>query len=213
MITAGARPLRGDEMLRHLLLSAGIALFAASAEESAPASSDVAAAKGRAEAAATTLQRTLLAELEAAIAAGGPANAVEVCRDVAQRHSKELSESEGLVIRRTALRTRNPVNAPDAFEREFLESAEAGIRSGKQPTTKIEVVGTGGRGRELRMLRPLVFPGGICSQCHGTADEISPEVRAILAERYPDDRATGFRPGDLRGALSVRVPLAAEATP
>lgn len=34
-------------------------------------------------------------------------------------------------------------------------------------------------------------------------------VTAALRERYPADRATGYRVGDLRGAFSVRVPLAA----
>jgi hypothetical protein len=32
-------------------------------------------------------------------------------------------------------------------------------------------------------------------------------VRAALEERYPEDDAIGFKPGDLRGAVSVRVPL------
>jgi len=32
-------------------------------------------------------------------------------------------------------------------------------------------------------------------------------VQAILAREYPDDRATGFSVGDVRGAVSVRIPL------
>jgi hypothetical protein len=32
-------------------------------------------------------------------------------------------------------------------------------------------------------------------------------VDSMLARRYPGDRATGFRDGDLRGAISVRVPI------
>ena len=38
-------------------------------------------------------------------------------------------------------------------------------------------------------------------------EKIDPQVQSILRERYPLDQATGFRPGDLRGAISVRVPL------
>ena len=34
---------------------------------------------------------------------------------------------------------------------------------------------------------------------------------AALRERYPNDPATGVRPGDLRGAVSVSVPLGSGA--
>jgi hypothetical protein len=40
-----------------------------------------------------------------------------------------------------------------------------------------------------------------CSQCHGTS--IAPEIKAAIAASNPDDRATGFAAGDLRGALLV----------
>jgi hypothetical protein len=35
-------------------------------------------------------------------------------------------------------------------------------------------------------------------------------VRELLAERYPDDEATGYAVGELRGGISVRLALAAE---
>ena len=34
-------------------------------------------------------------------------------------------------------------------------------------------------------------------------------ARALIAARYPEDRAVGYAPGDLRGAISVRVALPA----
>jgi hypothetical protein len=44
-----------------------------------------------------------------------------------------------------------------------------------------------------------------CLQCHGDPAKFTPEVRKILASRYPADMATGYKAGDLRGMLSVRV--------
>ena len=41
----------------------------------------------------------------------------------------------------------------------------------------------------------------LCLTCHGKA--ISEATRAALAERYPDDKATGFEKGDLRGLFWV----------
>jgi len=34
---------------------------------------------------------------------------------------------------------------------------------------------------------------------------MAPDVNRMLAERYPDDRATGFNDGDLRGAINVKI--------
>lgn len=185
--------------------------FSATASPPGPAGDDtVAAARARADATATLLLQTLLGELSAAVAEGGATKAVETCHDAAQALTQRLGEAQGVSIRRTALRTRNAANEPDAFERAWLLAAEAALAEGRPAEATAEVVEVGGGGRELRLLRPIVFPGGVCSQCHGTAEEISAEVRALLAERYPDDRAIGFRKGDLRGAVSVRVPLPAE---
>ena len=164
-------------------------------------------AAGRADAAVDMLMRELMSRLRSALDEGGPAKAVRVCGDVAQDVTKAVAENGGVHIRRTSLRTRNPDNAPDAFEREWLEAAAEAMREGNAVSPTYQVVDLEDGGRELRHLRPIVFPGGMCSQCHGSEDEIAPEVRALLAERYPEDRVIGFRPGDLRGAFSVRVPL------
>jgi hypothetical protein len=48
----------------------------------------------------------------------------------------------------------------------------------------------------------------MCLTCHGEKARIPPAVEAVIAQEYPGDRATGFAEGDVRGAVSVRVPLA-----
>lgn len=45
-----------------------------------------------------------------------------------------------------------------------------------------------------------------CLVCHGPKDYLMQEVREALAEDYPDDRATGFAVGGLRGWFWVEVP-------
>jgi hypothetical protein len=151
------------------------------------------------------LAQALLSELTRALDAGPPEQAVRVCHQVAQQMTEELAAKQGLHLRRTALRVRNPKNAPDEFERRALE-AWSSAETAPQP--RHEVVSTAQGGRELRYLQPILLQP-LCTACHGPAEEISPEVRAALAELYPEDRATGFRPGELRGAVSVRVPLGA----
>jgi hypothetical protein len=44
----------------------------------------------------------------------------------------------------------------------------------------------------------------MCAMCHG--DSLAPEVRAAIQENYPDDQATGFAVGELRGAFLIDWP-------
>lgn len=168
----------------------------------APQELEVRQATARAQAASRKLMETLKGELEAALRGGEPQDALRVCASAAQPLTTELAETEGVRIRRTALRLRNPRNAPDDWERRGLETwAEAGAPAG----ARTEVV-SGPSGPELRYLEPILL-GPVCETCHGPEDQLSGEVRAALAAEYPEDRATGFQAGDLRGAISVRVSL------
>jgi hypothetical protein len=165
-------------------------------------------ARTRADEAAQRLVATLMTELGAALEKGGPPEALRVCSEVAQAVTADMGGGSGVRVRRTGLRLRNPANQPDPFERAWLEQAQSVVAQGGVPAAVYEVLPAEGGGRELRHLRPILFPGGVCAQCHGTTEEISPEVKSLLRQRYPDDRAVDFRPGDLRGAVSVRVLLA-----
>ena len=48
----------------------------------------------------------------------------------------------------------------------------------------------------------------MCTACHGSPDQISPEVKAKLAELYPNDKAVNYKLGELRGAVVVTRLLA-----
>jgi hypothetical protein len=146
------------------------------------------------------LLKTLITELTNAIREQEAHEALDVCASVAQEITQRISEERGVSMRRTALRFRNPINAPDDYERAWMEKV---VASGKLPTEPhVEVVDG-----ELRFLRPLGV-AQLCTECHGVVEGLDPRVKAALAKRYPEDKATGFVPGDFRGVISVRVPLA-----
>ncbi|MBW2376809.1 MAG: DUF3365 domain-containing protein [Deltaproteobacteria bacterium] len=44
----------------------------------------------------------------------------------------------------------------------------------------------------------------LCVTCHGA--ELPPDLRARLAELYPEDQATGYAAGDFRGVFWVELP-------
>ena len=146
------------------------------------------------------LMGTLLVELTNAIRAQETHEALDICANVAQEISEKLRKERGVDVRRTALRYRNPKNAPDDFERAWMEKV---VASGTMPAEPYTEVVDG----ELRYLRPLGI-AQICTECHGLEENLDPRVKEILARRYPDDHATGFSVGDFRGVVSVRIPLA-----
>jgi hypothetical protein len=61
-------------------------------------------------------------------------------------------------------------------------------------------------GRFLRYLKP-VFVKKPCLACHGAPSDIPGKIRVFLKRYYPEDRATGFKEGDLYGAISVKIPV------
>ncbi len=190
-------------LVRGALAAALVALLAAGAEKIPDPA--VAKAVARAREAAEGLVGHLKGLLGEELAAGGFERAVAVCSEKALAETKAFAERQGISVRRVTTRTRNPANKPDEFERRVLGVFERMRRAGAVMSDYYEVVETGGR-KELRYLKPLLVQG-MCLTCHGPKEKIPVEVAKILAQRYPDDRATGYRAGELRGAVSVRVPL------
>lgn len=156
---------------------------------------------------ASSVPPRLLSVLQAEIDKGGFEGAIAACRDFAPRLAQAASEESGWAIRRVSLRNRNPQALPDAWERAALEDFDRRAAAGESPATleKGETVAVG-NGREYRYLKALPTQP-LCLACHGGVDDISPAVRTRLGELYPDDRATGYRPGEIRGALTLRKAL------
>jgi hypothetical protein len=153
-------------------------------------------------AAADDLVATLMAHLMEAMREGGPAGAVDVCSARALDLTAEVADRQGLDIKRTSMRYRNPANAPDEAETEALKHFRSALEeTGELPGPWVQKAGRD----EYRYYRPLVMAEP-CLVCHGSEEQIDPLVRSALEERYPDDLATGYATGDFRGVIRVTVP-------
>jgi len=148
----------------------------------------------------------LKGELTKAIAEGGPMAAIDVCYTRAPEIAAQLSKSSGARVGRTALRVRNPSNAPDGLERSVLEQFAADLGSGpidRPLEAAFEI--RRGDAVERRYMRAIPTDA-VCLTCHGKT--LAPELAAAIARNYPGDQATGFELGQLRGAFSVTWPPA-----
>jgi len=145
--------------------------------------------------------------LEAELKDKGPAGALGACSRVALDMAR-AHEKDGWRVRRVSERFRNPADAPDGWERRQLARFAAAHRRAPlaAEAEAWEVVRERGR-RVLRYAKPIVLPGEPCLSCHGDPARFEAALRDSLARLYPRDRATGYRAGDLRGAMSVTLPL------
>jgi hypothetical protein len=153
---------------------------------------------------ATSVPPRLLAMLTAEIAKAGPEGAIEVCKEEAPRLAQQASAETGWSIRRVSLRNRNPKAVPDAWERAALEEFDKRAAAGANPATleKAELVTVDGK-PTMRYIKALPTQE-LCLACHGPAARLSPAVSARLQALYPDDRAIGYAPGEIRGAMTIR---------
>ncbi|MEM1331531.1 MAG: DUF3365 domain-containing protein [Planctomycetota bacterium] len=141
----------------------------------------------------TTLASTLLAELTEAMQSGGPEAAIMVCSERASSIASEVSDKGGVSIGRTSHQLRNSANTPPEWA-----SAAVGARR-DQPAVFIHGDGRVGELTPIRLMSN-------CLACHGSEAQLAAGVPGALARLYPDDLATGFAEGDLRGWFWVEVP-------
>ena len=160
----------------------------------------------RSRALADQLMSELKSELGRALQQGGPVAAVAVCKSRAPEIAARLSASSGAEVKRTAIRLRNPANAPDDLERAVMQGFAAEL-SGASPVASVppEAIfeSRSAQGTERRYLRAIVMQP-VCLACHGTT--LAPDIATAIAREYPQDAATGFETGQLRGAVTVRWP-------
>jgi hypothetical protein len=149
--------------------------------------------------------RSLLSE---ELKKGSFAGAVEACSSKAQTATRVFAARERVSIRRVSLKYRNPADAPDSWETLRLRELEEQHKNGAMPPEVHEEVTVKGV-KSLRYLKPITIQA-MCLTCHGSPEQIPADVKKVLNARYREDKATGYKAGDLRGAISVTVPLDAK---
>lgn len=154
----------------------------------------------RAESIVKQFAGSLQPRLLEAIQQGGPAKAVSVCATAAPEIATRLSRETGWSVKRVSLKTRNTSAEPDGWERDTLLQFESRLAAGvaADQLSQAEQVDGQFRYMKAQIVQPL------CLNCHGST--LDPEVTKTLQQYYPDDAATGYQLGEIRGAFSLTAP-------
>ena len=132
--------------------------------------------------------------LMAGMQGGGPALALEIC----QAQAPAITESSQgdvvagpgeMAVGRATIQPRNPSNDATPWMIDIIEHYESVPRAAAAP------VAVPVDDLNWAYAEPI-FVEEPCLACHG---EPSSEIQAMLNERYPEDQATGYEVGDLRG--------------
>lgn len=150
-----------------------------------------------------SLKEILVKEMQT----NGVVSAVSVCSDTAQLLTVNYGLSKGIYIKRVSFLNRNPNNMPDGFETKVLKSFEllSSQRKLTDTTEFFELIEENGI-VNVRYMKPILIQAP-CLSCHGTSNQISDNVKTILQNKYPDDKAIGYRLDELRGAVSIQKTL------
>lgn len=147
-------------------------------------------------------ERTLTARLRAKMRAGDINDMLGVFDREAAGIAAQLTGETGWRVSWTSLDIRNPENAADAREARILRAFEALAGETVRPHAMEYVATVADDFGERQIHYMQAIPADdVCLTCHGR--DIPPEIADELEQRYPEDHATGFKPGELRGAYSL----------
>lgn len=163
----------------------------------APTTNDTRAAEA-AKAFSSELRRTL----GAAMAEGGPSAGVEVCHDEAPRIAERVSATHGVRLGRVGVRSRQPANRLEGWQKQTLDawlaSPPEGSPASWAPVASVDAASGGFHWAKA------IETEAVCTVCHGPSVEAG--LAGTIRRLYPDDPATGFEAGSLRGLIWVEVP-------
>jgi cytochrome c553 len=194
-------------MRKQIQLGAAALLLGLAAASSA-APTDLVEREQAAREASQAFLQELGGALKQQVEKGGPASAVPVCSEIAPGIASKLSRAHGWQVKRVGTRVRNPmIGTPDVWEQKVLaQFAKRAARGEKFDNMTYSEVVKEPNGQYFRFAKAIgVQPQ--CVGCHGAKDQLAPQVADTLARDYPHDQATGYKPGELRGAVSIKQPV------
>lgn len=130
----------------------------------------------------------------------GTVAALEFCNIKAIPLTDSMSVDQNKVIYRVSDKPRNHANLANEMELEYIASAKENIALGETVTPAVHAIGD-------RVIGYYpILTNQFCLQCHGNPGEkISEETLAAIQRIYPEDKATGYSEGEIRGIFVVEM--------
>ncbi|MDD2779937.1 DUF3365 domain-containing protein [Sulfuricurvum sp.] len=145
------------------------------------------------------LLQKLGGELKSQMQTGGPMVALHFCSQNALTLTEQIAKESKTSIKRISINNRNPVNKANKVETALLNEWDNLVKNG-QPLPAQKLVNVSDS--TIMFYKPIVINNEACLKCHGN---IEGELAKAVKATYPDDKAIGYKMGDLRGMIAIAI--------
>ena len=138
--------------------------------------------------------------LMVAVQKDGPASAVEFCSTRAIVLTDSMATVLNARVKRVSDKPRNPNNAANKEETAFIMALKSALSKGEKLSPEIAEV----NGKMVGYYP--IETNDLCLKCHGIPNKtIAPETLKVIKNRYPADKAVGYKAGEIRGIFVVEM--------
>ena len=132
----------------------------------------------------------------------GAAEAALFCSTSATDLAKEVSKTlpDGIKVKRITDKPRNPNNLANEEQLKVLQQIKSQIKNKDTSRLVIKQISP----NRYQVYQPITM-GGKCLTCHGDENIRNKNAYEIISSKYPNDKATGYKEGDFRGAFLVDI--------
>lgn len=148
-------------------------------------------------------QKTLLANVAEAMQSSGAHGAVDFCNERAIPLTDSIAGIHAVSIQRMSDKNRNPGNV---FASKGDEKAWEDLKAMMQDESIQEKHLVMEENGNVYYYKPIALGMPTCLACHGSKEsDIAAKTLEVINTKYPDDKATGYQMGQLRGMWKIQL--------
>lgn len=147
--------------------------------------------------------KDLSTALQGAMKEGGVKKAVDFCEGQAIPITNGVANEMGVTLARVSDKPRNPINAASEYEKELINDYAVQLKSTSENIVLASTHRTTEGSDSPTIYKPIIIKG-LCLNCHGEVGKtLTEENNAFIKQFYPNDMATGYQEGEVRGLWKV----------
>lgn len=147
---------------------------------------------------ALTTKAVLGKNLMGTIQKKGTLEALAFCNEKAYPLIDSMSVVHNANLKRVSDKPRNQNNQANEKELAYINSFKKDIKNSIEPKAIVDQLDN-----KIQVYYPITT-NGMCLQCHGKPNQdIQKSTLSMLANLYPQDKATGYRVNEVRGIWSI----------
>jgi len=128
---------------------------------------------------------------------------ITFCKEKAKDITKGVNEilPDGVTVKRTTKKYRDSENKPNNIDLQAINYFENIKKNGKLTKKSYKIIATK---NGYNYYKPMIVKKA-CLTCHGDMKKMEPNIKRTILKYFPDDKAHGYKEGDLRGVITVEI--------